>query len=170
MGLYKKTPYSAFAREYPTKQTVLEDIIEKAGEVFASVISFFPIRVTQLFTRFLQDKNMGLVRLALERARRWAIRRLTETYISISLAEIGNTVGLVDDVEAVRTIVQSMVRRFSLTSQSFLQVHLSSSMISRGFHDFLCRFTNMKSAHPSLLTTPSLSRALPGAPISSHRT
>ncbi len=44
-----------------------------------------------------------------ERAPRWAIRKLTDTYLTLSLPEIGRAAGIEDVVE-VRRIVVSMVR------------------------------------------------------------
>jgi COP9 signalosome complex subunit 3 len=59
---------------------------------------------------FAKDDNIGLLRLVVERAPRWAIRKLTETYLTLSLPEIGRAAGI-EDVEEVRRIVLSMVRR-----------------------------------------------------------
>lgn len=52
---------------------------------------------------------MGLVRQALEHAPRWAVRKLTATYLTLSLAEIGKAVGIADE-GGVRAVVLSMVR------------------------------------------------------------
>jgi COP9 signalosome complex subunit 3 len=57
-----------------------------------------------------QDGNMGLVKLALARAPRWTIKRLTETYLTLGLAEIGRAAGI-NDAEEVRRTVLDMVRR-----------------------------------------------------------
>ena len=48
--------------------------------------------------------------LVVDRAPRWAIRRLTETYLTLSLPEIGRAVGM-ENFEEVRRVVLSMVRR-----------------------------------------------------------
>ena len=40
VSLFKKTPYAAFAREYPLKQAALEQIVEKEAEVFAAVSQY----------------------------------------------------------------------------------------------------------------------------------
>lgn len=45
----------------------------------------------------------------LEYAPRWSIKKLTETYMAMSLSDIGREVGIADE-EAVRLIVVSMVR------------------------------------------------------------
>ena len=52
---------------------------------------------------------MGLACQALEHAPRWAIRKLTATYFTLSLAEIGKAIELADE-ESVREMVLSMVR------------------------------------------------------------
>lgn len=46
--------------------------------------------------------------LVVDRAPRWAIRRLTETYLTLSLFEIGRAVGM-ENIEEIRRVVQSMV-------------------------------------------------------------
>lgn len=43
---------------------------------------------------FSQDGNAGLVKQALSRAPRWAIKKLTETYLTLGLREIGAAVGV----------------------------------------------------------------------------
>ncbi|KAH8115983.1 hypothetical protein DFH11DRAFT_1876551 [Phellopilus nigrolimitatus] len=90
VSIFKKSPYGAFVNAYPLQTAQLERILEKEAGAFDS------------------DKNLGLVRQAMERARRWAIKKLTETYITLSLAEIGDAVNLPDQ-EAVRAIVVSMI-------------------------------------------------------------
>lgn len=50
-----------------------------------------------------------MLRLVVERAPRWAIRKLTDTYLILSLPEIGRAAGI-DDVAEVRRVVLSMVR------------------------------------------------------------
>ena len=57
-----------------------------------------------------QDKTLGLLQQALERAPRWQIKKLTGTYLTLSLAEIGNAVRITDE-ETVRDTILSMVRR-----------------------------------------------------------
>ncbi|KAI0253004.1 hypothetical protein BJV78DRAFT_1123777 [Lactifluus subvellereus] len=57
---------------------------------------------------FAADDNVGLLRLVVERAPRWAIRKLTETYLTLSLPEIGRVAGI-EDVEEVRRVVLSMI-------------------------------------------------------------
>jgi COP9 signalosome complex subunit 3 len=51
-----------------------------------------------------------LINLAMEAAPRWNIKRLTDTYLSLSLGEIGREVGITSEAE-VRSVVVSMVSR-----------------------------------------------------------
>ena len=51
---------------------------------------------------------MGLVKIALEYAPRWCVKKLTETYMTMSLSEIGREVGISNE-DDVRSIVVSMV-------------------------------------------------------------
>ena len=52
---------------------------------------------------------MGLVEQALERAPRWAIKKLTATYLTLALHDIGKAVKI-DDESRVRGLILSMVR------------------------------------------------------------
>ena len=56
---------------------------------------------------FRADQNLGLVQQVVERAPRWLIKRLTLTYITLGLADIGREVGI--DAEEARAVVMSMV-------------------------------------------------------------
>lgn len=57
----------------------------------------------------IQNNNIGLVNQAVERAPRWLIKKLTSTYLTLGLAEIGKSVGITN-LEEVRGTVLSMVR------------------------------------------------------------
>ncbi|TFY50562.1 hypothetical protein EVG20_g11447, partial [Dentipellis fragilis] len=92
------SPYGAFVKAYPRQLDALQGILNKNAVAFASV------RIT--VTCF--DNNMGLLKQALERAPRWAIKKLTETYLTLGLGEIGREVGI-RDVSEVRRVVLSMI-------------------------------------------------------------
>ena len=55
-----------------------------------------------------QDGNTGLINQALERAPRRLIKKLTSTYLTLGLAEIGKNVRI-SDIEEVRALVLKMV-------------------------------------------------------------
>lgn len=57
----------------------------------------------------LQEKHIGLIHQAIDRAPRWLIQKLTSTYLTLGLADIAKEVGL-DGEEEVRSIIFSMVR------------------------------------------------------------
>jgi len=56
-----------------------------------------------------QDQNLELIKQALERAPRWAIKKLTGTYLTPGVPEIGGAVGI-EEVEEVRRVMLSTVR------------------------------------------------------------
>ncbi|KAI0044779.1 hypothetical protein FA95DRAFT_1561817 [Auriscalpium vulgare] len=85
----RNTPYGAFAKAYP-KGAALRAVAGKEEGLFA------------------HDGNLGLVKQAIDRAPRWAIKKLTETYLTLGLREIGRNVGI-EDTEEVRRIVLSMI-------------------------------------------------------------
>jgi COP9 signalosome complex subunit 3 len=85
----KGTVYNALARVYPNLEQV-HAIATKEGAAFAV------------------DDNTGLLGLVVDRAPRWAIRRLTETYLTLSLSEIGRAARM-ESIEEVRRVVLSMI-------------------------------------------------------------
>jgi len=56
----------------------------------------------------LQDKNLGLINQALEHAARWSIRKLTGTYLTLHISDIGQAVGI-DSEDEVRALILDMV-------------------------------------------------------------
>lgn len=85
----KGTVYNALARVYPH--------LEQVHAIAAKEAAAFAV-----------DDNLGLLGLVVDRAPRWAIRRLTETYLTLSLSEIGRAAGM-EQIEEVRRVVLSMI-------------------------------------------------------------
>ena len=56
-----------------------------------------------------QEKNIGLVHQALNRASRWALKKLTATYVTLHVSDIGKAVKI-DSEDEVRALLLSMVR------------------------------------------------------------
>lgn len=52
---------------------------------------------------------MGLINQAIDRSPVWLIKKLTATYLTLGLADIGREVGIESD-EEIRAIILSMVR------------------------------------------------------------
>lgn len=71
--------------------------------------------------------------LVVDRAPRWAIRRLTETYLTLSLFEIGRAVGM-ENIEEIRRVVQSMVSRQQIGDLPLVGV-LMNVRLDRGRRD-----------------------------------
>lgn len=86
------------------------------GGAYAALAASYPdpVRLREVLERengvFERDRNAGLVRLALERAPRWVLRRLTDTYATLHLADVARAAGL-EGEDAARGLVLSMVRR-----------------------------------------------------------
>ncbi|KAI0065045.1 hypothetical protein BV25DRAFT_1822146 [Artomyces pyxidatus] len=87
----RNSPYGALAKAYP-KGSALHAVIGKEEGLF------------------VHDGNAGLLKQALDRAPRWAIKKLTETYLTLGLREIGRNVGI-EDVDEVRRVVLSMIEQ-----------------------------------------------------------
>lgn len=90
---FKGTPYHQFITNYPNNVENLKEIVEKERNLFS------------------QEKNLGLLKQALDRAPRWALKKLTATYLSLNLADIGKAVKI-DSEEEVRRLLLDMVRLF----------------------------------------------------------
>jgi COP9 signalosome complex subunit 3 len=59
----------------------------------------------------MQERTLGLITQALNRAPRWAIKKLTTTYLTLHLSDIGRQVGISDETE-VKSLILSMVTHF----------------------------------------------------------
>lgn len=105
-------------------------VAEKEEKLFATVRVSHSSCMTHVLICLLQDKNVGLLKQALERAPRWSIKKLTETYLTLSLSDIGREVGIADE-EAVRGLVVSMVR-FSICEPSHNSLRVLYPLPHRG--------------------------------------
>ncbi|KAI0820144.1 hypothetical protein BC628DRAFT_1399117 [Trametes gibbosa] len=88
--LLKNTQYSALLKMYPARVDTLRIYVTKEQEYFA------------------QDRNLGLINQAIDRAPVWLIKKLTATYLTLGLADIGREVGI-DSEEEIRAIIVSMI-------------------------------------------------------------
>jgi len=89
--ILKNTPYTPFIRAYPHNMDMLQDVVEKEKAIFAA------------------DKNLGLINLALSRAPRWALKKLTRTYVTLGLGDIAKLLGIEGGEEEVRDLILSMI-------------------------------------------------------------
>ncbi|EGO03156.1 hypothetical protein SERLA73DRAFT_174596 [Serpula lacrymans var. lacrymans S7.3] len=94
----KNTPYTSFANFYPQHIDQLRTILEKDNQLFTN------------------DKTLGLLSQALERAPRWSITKLTSTYLTLGLSDIGRAVGIQKE-EDVRVLILSMVESSEISAQ-----------------------------------------------------
>lgn len=88
--LLKASPYGNFIKAYPKQVSQLQAVIQKDLETFSA------------------EKNLGLIHQAIERAPRWLIKKLTGTYLTLGIRDIGKEVGIRSEDE-VRKIVVSMI-------------------------------------------------------------
>ncbi|KAH9933879.1 uncharacterized protein B0H18DRAFT_604297 [Fomitopsis serialis] len=88
--LLKSSPYGAFAKSYPQGKAQLLGSIQKDADLFNN------------------EKHLGLIHQAIDRAPRWLIQKLTSTYLTLGLADIAKEVGIGSE-EEVRSIVLSMI-------------------------------------------------------------
>ncbi|KAF8964828.1 hypothetical protein BDZ97DRAFT_1918779 [Flammula alnicola] len=96
--LFKNTAYNAFINAYPKNAALMREIYEKERQTFA------------------QDKNLGLLQQAIARAPRWVLKKLTATYVTLHLADIGRAVKIESEDE-VRALLLSMIESNDITAQ-----------------------------------------------------
>ncbi|KAL1741727.1 hypothetical protein HDZ31DRAFT_44788 [Schizophyllum fasciatum] len=94
--MFKNTPYAPFVTAYPQDRAQLKTIYNK------SVPS---ARDKGLWA---EENTLSLMQLALDAQPKWALKRLTETYVTLRLADIGREIGVKDEGE-VRALVLSMI-------------------------------------------------------------
>ncbi|KAH9946478.1 hypothetical protein B0H21DRAFT_417091 [Amylocystis lapponica] len=88
--LLKGSAYGSFIKVYPKRRAALLDAVAKDAELFAN------------------ERNMGLINQAIERAPRWLIKKLTSTYLTLGLADIGREIGI-DSEDEVRAVIMNMI-------------------------------------------------------------
>ncbi|KAF7770561.1 hypothetical protein Agabi119p4_6535 [Agaricus bisporus var. burnettii] len=96
--MFKDSPYSSFVNAYPHDIELLREIGKKEKGVFAA------------------DKNMGLIHQAIDRAPRWALKKLIGTYITLNLADIAREVKI-DSVDQVREMLLNMIESNEVSAQ-----------------------------------------------------
>ncbi|KAI9058652.1 hypothetical protein FKP32DRAFT_1596958 [Trametes sanguinea] len=88
--LFKGSAYGAFVKMYPAQVETLRSFVAREQEMFS------------------QERTLGLINQAIERAPVWLIKKLTATYLTLGLADIGREVGI-SSVEDVRSIILDMI-------------------------------------------------------------
>ncbi|GLB41148.1 putative cop9 signalosome complex subunit 3 [Lyophyllum shimeji] len=96
--LLKNTPYNAFINAYPHDVDALTDILQREAQLFAA------------------EKNTGLLQQALARAPRWTLKKLTATYVTVSLADIARAVRI-ESEDDVRALILSMIESNDISAQ-----------------------------------------------------
>jgi len=73
--VFKQTPYHQIAKNFPGSLVGLSLMLEKDGQTFSA------------------DGNVGLIKQVIHHAPRWIVRKLTDTYTTLSLEEISIAIG-----------------------------------------------------------------------------
>ncbi|KAG8989424.1 hypothetical protein FRB95_003150 [Tulasnella sp. JGI-2019a] len=81
--LFKQTPYQLLVKNFPGSIVGLSVILEKEAAIF------------------IADGNVGLIKQVIHHAPRWIVRKLTDTYTTLSLEEISKAIGT--DVKKSKT-------------------------------------------------------------------
>jgi len=96
--LFKATPYHTLTNAYPHNVEQLRSIFDKEKQLFAN------------------ERNLGLITQALDRAPRWSLKKLTATYLTLGLADIGRAVKINSEDE-VRELILSMIESKDISAK-----------------------------------------------------
>ncbi|KAF9078791.1 hypothetical protein BDP27DRAFT_1281595, partial [Rhodocollybia butyracea] len=110
LRIFKSSPYQNLINAFPGSPSHrLKQLIAKDRELY------------------MAEFNLGLVERLAKEAPKWIVKRLTETYVTLGLAEIGKYVGIENEGQ-VRTLVLSMIE-----SKTILATISDSGIVT--FHD-----------------------------------
>lgn len=97
---FKNSPYHTLVNAFPGSPSQSKD--SNSGNS----------RLKQLIAKdrdlYIAECHLGLVERLAKEAPKWIVKRLTETYVTLGLAEIGKYIGI-DNENQVRSLVLSMV-------------------------------------------------------------
>ncbi|KAG6876430.1 hypothetical protein C0993_003191 [Termitomyces sp. T159_Od127] len=98
LRLFKTSPYNTFVNAYPHNTDLLNDCVHRDAATFAA------------------EKNTGLIHQALARAPRWTLKKLTATYVTLSLSDIAKAIKI-DSTDDVRALLLDMIEANDVTAQ-----------------------------------------------------
>ncbi|KAJ3573813.1 hypothetical protein NP233_g2184 [Leucocoprinus birnbaumii] len=96
--LFKNSPYNAFVNAYPHDVEALKEIVKKDRTLFTT------------------EKNLGLINQAIDRAPRWALKKLIGTYVTLNLTDIARQVKL-DSEDQARDMLLNMIESNEISAQ-----------------------------------------------------
>jgi len=96
--LLKNTPYNAFINAYPHNIDQLQNVINEHRQLF------------------ITEKNLGLIIHAFRRAPRWTLKKLTSTYLTLSLADIAREIKI-ESITEVRNLLLSMIEAKDISAR-----------------------------------------------------
>ncbi|PFH47424.1 hypothetical protein AMATHDRAFT_67796 [Amanita thiersii Skay4041] len=94
----KNSPYQSFINAYPHDVNLLQRMVDDHQQLF------------------MNEKNLGLILQAIRRTPRWTLKKLTETYLKLSLAEIAKAVKI-NSLDEVRDLLVSMIDAGDISAQ-----------------------------------------------------
>ncbi|KIL59923.1 hypothetical protein M378DRAFT_131069 [Amanita muscaria Koide BX008] len=96
--MLKNTAYQALTNAYPHNLDHLQKLIEEHRQLFSN------------------EMNLGLVVHAFQRAPRWTLKKLTATYLTLSLADIAREIKI-DSQEQVRNMLLVMIEAKEISAK-----------------------------------------------------
>ncbi|KIK68564.1 hypothetical protein GYMLUDRAFT_36025 [Collybiopsis luxurians FD-317 M1] len=103
--VFKNTPYYNLINAFPGSPSHSKDRGEGSSSSGNNRLKQLIAKDRDLYT---SECNLGLVERLEKEAPKWIVKRLTETYVTLGLAEIGRYVGIEDEGQ-VRSLVLSMI-------------------------------------------------------------
>ncbi|KAJ7722564.1 hypothetical protein DFH07DRAFT_856847 [Mycena maculata] len=96
--IIKNSIYTDLINAYPQNSERLYSLLDKEKQTFAT------------------ERNLGLVTQVIDRAPRWALKKLTATYVTLGLGDIARAVGIQSEDE-VRALILSMIETGDISAQ-----------------------------------------------------
>ncbi|KAJ6601089.1 hypothetical protein DFH09DRAFT_1126810 [Mycena vulgaris] len=93
------------------------------NSIYTDLINAYPQNTERLYLlldkekqAFTTDRNLGLVTQVIDRAPRWALKKLTATYVTLGLGDIARAVGIQSE-DDVRALILSMIETGDISAQ-----------------------------------------------------
>ncbi|KAG6860267.1 hypothetical protein C0995_013511 [Termitomyces sp. Mi166 len=96
--LFKNSPYNTFVNAYPHNTELLNECVHREAATFSA------------------EKNTGLIQQALARAPRWTLKKLTGTYVTLSLSDIAKAIRI-ESEDDVRALLLDMIESNDVAAQ-----------------------------------------------------
>ncbi|KAH8829079.1 hypothetical protein DL96DRAFT_1596566 [Flagelloscypha sp. PMI_526] len=101
---FRSTPYHAFVQHYPSQTTVLKALVDGTQHFGDGERGMWQSDRNSRDV-FSSDQNYGLVQEAFRQAPKWQLKKLTNTYVTLGVGEIGKHLGISDEAQVLSLVI-----------------------------------------------------------------